>query len=381
MTLILLGSQPRLVLPLLQAARSLRNAPCILLGSRATRHLRWSLACDRYVRADFDDDDDAAITRQFQDLARDHPGAIVVPCDCPAIRVLQRLGDRLPLPTTPLPSAHWLDVLDDKWRFHQLCESSGLPVPATVHAAGKHALRFDELVAALGLPFIVKPTSCSGSLGLILVRDRQDFELRILRDPGYSHGALVAQHYIDGWDIDVDLLAVDGRLRAVTTHRVSGCWMEFFRHPVLEGLAESLCRATAYSGPMNLDARVERATGRVFLIESNPRFWASLSAPLACGLNFLDEALHASDEPPAQARRPDVARCNRRHPLLRPREWWRIAADPGAQGQLLRTTLFDPYAFATLAAELPAMASRAARHGGQLLAGKVRSALLRGSPT
>jgi hypothetical protein len=374
-TLILLGSQPRLVLPVLQAARSLGIAPCILLGAPATRHLRWSPACWQHVLADLEDDD--AIERQVGALARDHPRATLVPCDCAAIRLLQRLGDRLSLPTTPMPTAHWLDVLDDKWRFHGLCEANGLPVPPTVHAASKHALRFDELALALGVPFIVKPTGCSGSLGLVLVRSRDDFDVRILRDAAYAHAPLVAQRYIDGWDVDVDLFAVGGRLRAVTSHRVSGCTMEFFHHPVLEDLAASLCRLTAYSGPMNLDARIERATGRVFLIESNPRFWASMSAPLGCGLNFLAEALEANGPAPMLARRPARTGWNCRHPLLRPREWWHLMSDGGAHGRLLRTTLFDPYVFVGFVGDLPAMAARATRSGGQWLARKVRSVRFR----
>ena len=37
-----------------------------------------------------------------------------------------------------------------------------------------------------------------------------------------------------------------------------------------------LSQLSHYSGLMNVDARLENGSGRVFLIESNPRFWASL---------------------------------------------------------------------------------------------------------
>ncbi|MFI4926980.1 MAG: hypothetical protein ACHP7E_04745, partial [Burkholderiales bacterium] len=121
-------------------------------------------------------------------------------------------------------------------------------------------------------------------------------------------------------------------------------------------------------------ARIEQATGRVFLLESNPRFWASLAMPAACGLNFLAESLRTSWPAGAQPQRPALPRCNRRHPLLRPHDWWRVLADRGSQGQLARTMLFDPYTLCELAASLPAMAGRAMQRSWRGLAGAVRSA-------
>jgi hypothetical protein len=173
----------------------------------------------------------------------------------------------------------------------------------------------------------------------------------------------VAQRYVDGHDIDVDLFAVEGQLRAVTTHIVQGCWMEFLRHPALEAMARRLCEATGYSGPMNLDARMDARTGEVVLIESNPRFWASLAAPMACGLNFLAEALPGALPSVGGPRRPTLARCNRRHPLLRPSEWWRAVADGSPQGRQFRAALWDPYSLASFLGEVPAMAARQWQRG------------------
>lgn len=356
MVLVLLGTQPRVVLPVLQAAHDLDVRACILLGSEATRSLRWSMLCQRYVPADFDRPD--LVAQQLRDLARQHPDAVVVPCDCAAIRLLHALGSRVPLRTAPLPAPATFEALDDKGEFHRLCVAHGLPVPATVRVAGRLDLHYGGLVAALGRPFVVKPANASGSLGVVVVHDREQLESAIVRDPSYPGGPLVVQRFIDGIDIDVDLFAVDGRVRAITTHVVRGHWMEFLRHPALEALACRLCEATGYSGPMNLDARLEARSGEVLLIESNPRFWASLAGPLACGLNFLAEALPGARPSAPEPRRPAQARCNRRHPLLRPAEWWRAAGDAGPHGRLFRAMLRDPYSLANVVGELPAMAAR-----------------------
>ncbi|MGZ5886213.1 MAG: ATP-grasp domain-containing protein [Ramlibacter sp.] len=376
-TLILVGDQPRVVLPVLQAAHAMGETRCIVLGGAATRPLRWSALCARHVPADLDNHGRTA--EQVRTLACEFPQAVLVPCDCPGIRAVRASGASAMLPTTPLPDPQTLEMFDDKWRFHQFCVASGLPVPPTVRVASKLELHFGVLAATVGLPFVVKPVDGSGSLDVVVVRSGEDLDARILRNPAYAKGPLVAQRYVDGWDIDIDLLAVAGRLRAITVHRVSGCWMEFERNDALEAIAETLCQASGYSGPMNVDARLERSTGRIALIESNPRFWASLASPAACGLNFLQESLRSAATADGEPRRLAGGRANRRHPLLRPAVWWTTLSAPDDRGRLLRATLFDPYTLGELAADLPAMAQRSLHRTGRAVAGSIKSPALQRS--
>jgi predicted ATP-grasp superfamily ATP-dependent carboligase len=263
-------------------------------------------------------------------------------------------------------------MFDDKWRFHGFCRAHALPVPPTLFVGAKADLDFDRLARELGLPFMVKPADCSGSLGVVTVRDRAD--LRAIQDDAtYPDGALLAQQHVDGWDIDISLLAVHGRLRALACHRVAGCWIEFVADPVLEALAEAMCRRSGYHGVMNVDARIERATGRVLLIESNPRFWATLAAPTGCGLNFLAECVHASSSTADAPRRLAGGRFNQRHPLLQPGAWWTLLADGRERGRLLRASAFDPYSLGRLAADMPAMGSRGLRRAARFVGARVFS--------
>ncbi len=351
MTLILVGTQPRVMFPVLRAA-GLAGHAAVLVGPDRTRGLRWSALCTRHVRVDLTRTMDAGAT--LHALLRECPDPVVVPCDCDAIRLLHRLGDPT-LPTIPMPRPDTLETLDDKWAFHQLCVAHGLRVPETVHLASRQQVVFDDIAAVTGAPFIVKPTCESGSRGVVLVRDAGELRRKVLDDPHYPPGPAIAQRFIAGEDIDADLVAVDGVLRVLAVHRVRGHWMEFGRHPELEAMAAALCRATGYSGPMNIDARLERGTGRVVLVESNPRFWASLDMALAAGLDVLAACL----SPPQQLRPwPMAVRANRRHPLLRPRDWPRLLTTGSPDARLARSLLLDAHANAALLRELPAMAAR-----------------------
>ena len=75
MVLVLLGSQPRLVLPVLQAAHDLDVQACILLGTAATRPLRWSMFCQQHVLADYAQPQQVA--RQLREIAQEHHCRIV----------------------------------------------------------------------------------------------------------------------------------------------------------------------------------------------------------------------------------------------------------------------------------------------------------------
>lgn len=360
MTYVLVGNSARIALPVLQAVRSCGNEKCVLAGSRETLGLRWSRLCQQHVLIDFNDD--ASAVRVINGLARAMPQAMLIPFDCEGIRLLNRVQGSLALDSIPMPDLPTLDMFDDKWHFYEFCLANALPAPMTRYVGAKTNLDFAALEAELGLPFVVKPTRCSGSLGVQIVRSRTDLDDRIVRNADYQFDSLIAQRYVDGVDMDINLLSVHGRLCALSIHRINGPWMDFLPHAALEEIAGKICRDSGYHGVMNVDVRLEKGTGQVFLVESNPRFWASLAAAVGCGLNFLAESVQQSpvgDGP----RRLTSGRFHTRHPLLRPSAWWQVFFDHEETGRLLRARLFDLYSLGQLAREMPAMASRCLSRG------------------
>lgn len=356
MPFVLVGNSARIALPVLQAVRSFSDEPCFLAGSRETAALRWSSLCEQHASIDFEDDEGSV--RRINELARKASRAVLIPFDCEGIRLVNRVASRLALASIPVPDLPTLDMFDDKWRFYQFCLANSLPAPATRWIGSKQDLDFNALEAQLGLPFVVKPTNCSGSLGVQIVRTRKLFEQEILHNPRYQHAPLIAQRYIDGMDMDINLLSVYGRLCASSIHRIEGSWMDFVRHPALQEIAEKLCRGSGYHGVMNVDVRLDQRTGEVFLVESNPRFWASLVAAVGCGLNFVAESIQPRS-PGEGPRQLTSGRFHTRHPLLRPSVWRQLFSDSGQAGRLLRARLFDLYSLGQLAQEMPGMTSRA----------------------
>lgn len=357
---IVTGNCRRVVSAVLLAIRSFTDAKCIVVGGSSTRSLRWSGLCKRQVSVDIDGGGDSAYADIVNRIADANPHVILIPADCDAIRLANRVRDRLKVKTTPIPALPTLDMFDNKWTFHQFCSGLGLPVPETMYFAAKDAMDFHAIASVIGLPFVVKPLDRAGSTGVCVVRSVEDFDASILDNAAYDYGPLIAQRFIRGDDVDVSFLALGGRMSALAVQRASGSRIVFQHNPSLEAMASALSGASGYHGVMHVDARVEEGTGKVWLIESNPRFWASLTASVWCGLNFVAESLVPAPKE-AGVRALVAGSASIRHPLMQPSAWQGMLADRGRRGRLLRAMAFDPPALGDFARELPATALRFAR--------------------
>jgi biotin carboxylase len=249
--------------------------------------------------------------------------------------------------------AETLEMLDDKWRFYEFCKKHGFQVPTTLFVGDKTNLDFDQAATELGLPFVIKPVNEAGSFGVHIVHTRHYYDTAIRNNAHYQFRPLVAQQYIEGTDMGLDLLALDGKVASFAIQERHAGGVAFLPDAYLEQMVHEFCAVSGYHGVMNIDVRRERNTGKAYLIEANPRFWVTHSAAVWNGMNFVAESIK-------QAPCPRVARKliagefhDRRHPLFRP-SWWRpLVSDPGARGRILRAMMFDRYLFSSFAVSLP----------------------------
>ncbi len=378
---LVVGTSLKLIREVLLALKADGRSNNFVIGGPDTSELRRTRLCRgcEVINIDRPDlpNDDQHFIRLVTQHAHRQPGLVLIAADVEGAKLIGRTRHALPVPIAPVAPASVLAVLDDKWRFHQLCTAHGLRVPETVRIDDKATVGFRELVAAVGLPMVIKPANQAGSTGVLLIRSERDFDRLVRNNPGYTFEQLLAQQYIAGVDLCFNLLAVDGQLHAQSLQRRDGHIVSFFSLPALEDMGRRLAGATGYSGPMCIDARLETGTGKVWLIESNPRFWASLNASTWCGLNFVSLAASlAAGGSASSTSRLSQGRFNERHPLLRPAAWLRTLTEGGARGRLLRASVTD----------LP-MLSRILRHQAKRLLPQRRPAALarqsawRGSPT
>jgi predicted ATP-grasp superfamily ATP-dependent carboligase len=348
---ILLSVNAGVLVQVLYAVHALGSSDCIVVIPRGTSSFHLTNMTSACIYADFSGIDDENLVAEINSLALDRPGLTVIPCDCPAERLMNRIGNRLNAILIPTPDIGMLDCFDDKWRFYQFCREHGLTVPSTRLLASKYELDFDGAAHEFGLPFVVKPIDQASSTGFHIISSKQEYRKKILDDEDYRFSPLLVQQYIEGPDISLNLLAIHGRITAMSVQQRDapqnfGAPIEFIENPYLESAAHTICERSAYHGVMCLDARLEEKTGRVYLFESNPRFWGSLSASVWCGLNFVQACLEPPPPPP-QIRQLRGCRASvHYHAIVRPALWFEaLFSDHAHRKRMLGAMLTDLWTF------------------------------------
>ncbi|WP_151448947.1 ATP-grasp domain-containing protein [Lacisediminimonas profundi] len=341
---VVLGTTRELVTQVLLALHADAEADCIAVCAPSSDAWprTFSTLATGMLEADFAGRDDGLVIAYVNRLAAASPDLVVIPADCDGSRLINRLcgeknaqlneqmsaqpDERLAARVAPTPDASMLDCFDDKWRFHQFCIEHGFNVPSALLLRSKRELDFALIAAELGLPFVVKPTNTQASRGVHVIADREDWGRTILDNPEYRFAPLIVQRHVPGVDLGVNLLAIRGDVRALAVQRRdppqhADSRINFIENAWLQDLACALCRASGYHGVMNIDCRVEEGTGKIYLFESNPRYWRSLSASVWCGLNFVAESLG----PPAALDKNHILAAGSAdtfyHPLFRPALW------------------------------------------------------------
>jgi predicted ATP-grasp superfamily ATP-dependent carboligase len=334
------------VMQVLLAIHSFTDANCVVVCARETRVLRFSSLCSGYMEVDFHGEDDGKFVDSINLLARTMPDLVLIPADCPGTRMVNRVRDRLKAAIIPSPDSAMLDRLEDKWRFYQFCREHGLNVPRTRYVGAKHDLDFASTVRELGSPFVVKPVNEQGSYGVHVISTESDYSRKIRNNADYRYGPLIAQQYIRGTDVGLNLLSIHGKLAAIAIQQpvdqqLVGSRIEFFSNDYLQTIAHTISREIGYHGVMNVDARIEDGTGAVYLFESNPRFWRTLLASVWCGLNFVAESM----EPPLHSGGVRMLTSGVAdtyyHPLFRPSLWRCAVSDSGHRGRMMRRMMGD----------------------------------------
>jgi predicted ATP-grasp superfamily ATP-dependent carboligase len=219
----------------------------------------------------------------------------VVGADIAASAALDSIRDVLQdVVLYPVSNATTLEMLDDKWQFQKFMEANDVPHARTTLLSSQRDI---EALASDGFecPLIVKPLHGESSHGVVKLNDIDEIAGHIRSGAPYARLPLLAQQYVDGFDADLSVLAVDGRVKAhVLQSRKAPEALEFISNDTVLEIVRRIVAAAEYSGVMNVDVRIQERTGAVTVLECNPRFWYTLSASLWRGLNFVEEGLNVA---------------------------------------------------------------------------------------
>ncbi|MEU6020325.1 ATP-grasp domain-containing protein [Micromonospora sp. NPDC047134] len=121
----------------------------------------------------------------------------------------------------------------DKHRTRQLLHAAGLTQPAHGYATSPAQAR--ELAASIGYPVVVKPRALGASIGVVLAQDQAELDrayqvaaqTSLAGDQPYQGGALI-EEYLDGPEVSIDGVVVDGDYRPMYLARKQTGWEPYF---------------------------------------------------------------------------------------------------------------------------------------------------------
>jgi carbamoyl-phosphate synthase large subunit len=177
-------------------------------------------------------------------------------------------------------------IADDKWLTFEFLRQHGLPAPDSALPGGEEAL-----LERVGFPLVVKPRVGARSIGMSVVRTRDELARAVASLP-----APVIQQCVsdDAHEYTAGTLTFDGRCDAVIVMRRDlrdgNTWRAFVEEtPELDAQVRALAEALGAYGPANFQFRVEDGQAKVF--EINGRFSGTTPLRMHAGFNEVEMVL------------------------------------------------------------------------------------------
>jgi carbamoyl-phosphate synthase large subunit len=220
--------------------------------------------------------DDPDIENHLSDIIKKHNINIVLPFLDPAISVLadfkNRCKDKVYIPVS---DKEICDIHYDKKLANEWFSKQNIPVPpADLHS----------------FPLIAKPRKGSASKGIAILRNEEEY-LEFKKK--YALEEYLVQQYINAKEYSVDAY-VDSSARIlgtvprerleITSGEVTKSITE--RNPEIIDYSRKILKAGNFIGPVTIQFLVEHSTGKIYVLEVNPRFGGGVINSIEAGFNI-----------------------------------------------------------------------------------------------
>lgn len=245
--------------------------------------------------------DASAFADAVAELTRRWSVSVVLPMSEESLLVLLPRSATLGAVQIPFASLDRFRLSADKQYVLSLAASLGITVPRQIVLAAR-ALGVRVDTGNLRFPVVVKPArSVAGDgaerakFGVTYADDHAALTTVLSATPS-SAFPLLLQERITGPGTGIFFLRWNSRIVAQFAHRrlrekppsggVSVCAESVAMDPELARQARTLIEALDWRGPAMVEFKIDRDTGRAYLMEINGRFWGSLQLAIDAGVDF-----------------------------------------------------------------------------------------------
>ena len=230
----------------------------------------------------------------MKDVLKRYPIDAILPIGEEGIRYIHSNDWLRKWNIAPLPEMHTLNSVSNKWSLNNLLRDLGLDSPHSIIITNKGDV--DKIAEIKNYPVLIKPTQSEGGIGIVFVENRESLHKQIAKELIYGgNSEYIVQEYIEGSIMSISLLCNYGKILAFEIHQpidkafkelTFSRMIEFITDSSLLEYCQELISRIKWSGVANMDFIKEKAGGKLFLLDFNPRFWGTLIGSTWAGVNF-----------------------------------------------------------------------------------------------
>jgi predicted ATP-grasp superfamily ATP-dependent carboligase len=285
--LLLLSTRFKMPYRVLRCAQN-AGACVYVLGTTGAVGLKHSRYCKVFslTNCPIDGKYDAALAEEINRRVVAFNINWVLAGDAPSTRTLIAIRDLICAPCFPMPDLEQFDLLNNKWRFSELCSSLGIKHPHSRLFSGVDELSREIEANNISFPAIAKPLNMDSGDGCIKLSS--EWARSKITDIFYN--PILVQEFIEGEDIVASVYCERGEIRAFVAHRYRRNTYRTFYDDAIFVEIKKLMGHLKVNGVFNFDMRLAR-DGSVFYLECNPRFFFSIAMSMIAGINFVSLGL------------------------------------------------------------------------------------------
>jgi len=198
-----------------------------------------------------------------------------------------------------VPAHEALETASDKHQTILMARALNIPVPETTLVSSLDDM---ERLHNLGFPLVIKDRFSVRWLDGRVVFGSTDYAYsggdlgRIVAKRLSSAGDVLVQRFARGMGVGFSCLAVGGnvhlpfqweRLREVDPRGSGSCARKSVGlDSQILGASRALVKELGFSGILMVEFKKDRSSGRLTLMEINPRPWGSMQLPIDCGIDY-----------------------------------------------------------------------------------------------
>ena len=230
--------------------------------------------------------------------------ALLLPCDEP---LLEALAERSDLPAISaampfLPPPEMLSLVLSKLAFLKAAREAGLPVPE--FAICQDGDQVADSARLFGYPVVLKRARSMAGSGVRIVGSEAELRVEMT---GFGEQEYLVQRFVKGRIGGTTIFMERGvpvrffsfyKLHNWPTPEAPSGGGELVESPQIRPLLEKIGQLSGFRGLCSIDWLEETGTGRIWLIEFNPRYTPSTYKSAWAGSDFIPvlRGMHAREE-------------------------------------------------------------------------------------